>query len=177
MVGQYKTTGTPIASIWKKVDETATIAQIENRFANESADAYLSESEICSVPLVPQGTGSTSVAATKTALDAFWNGSQGGGRLTGDNLRELPYAQLYSRLTTRSNSYTVHVRVQVLQKLPNDPNQNVWNEGVDLVKGDWRGSYEIERYLDPAATAPKAGQPFAVGSYKFRIVSSRRFAP
>ncbi len=176
-VSTYKASGTVLPSIWKTVDETKTIAQIENRFANNSADAYLSESEICSVPLVPQGVGSTttSVTAMKNALDSFWNGSQGAGHLTGDNLRELPYAQLYSRLTTRSNSYTVHVHVQVLQKLPSDPNQNVWNEGVDLVKGDWRGSYEIERYLDPTATAPAAGQP--LGPYKFRIVSSRRFAP
>jgi len=175
MVNKYKAAGTAITSIWKKVDETATIAQIEDRFANNSADAYLSESEICTVPLVPQGLASTNVGTTKTALDAFWNGSQGQGRLTGDNLRELPYAQLYSRLTTRSNSYTVHVRVQVLKKLSNDPNQNVWNEGVDVVQGDWRGSYEIERYLSPTASAPAAGQP--LGPYKFRIVSSRRFAP
>jgi uncharacterized protein (TIGR02600 family) len=175
MVSSYKTAGTPITSIWKTVDENATISQIENRFANSSADAYLSESEICTVPLVPQGLASTSVAATQTALDAFWNGAQGQGRLTGDNLRELPYAQLYGRLTTRSNSYTVHVRVQVLQKLPGDPQQNVWKEGVDLIRGDWRGSYEIERYLDPTATAPTAGQP--LGPYKFRIVSVRQFAP
>jgi hypothetical protein len=175
MAQQYKSPGTPIASIWKTVDENATIAQIENRFANNSADAYLSESEICSVPLVPQGQASTGVAATKTALDAFWNGSLGAGRLTGDNLRELPYAQLYSRLTTRSNSYTVHVRVQVLQKLASDPDQNIWKEGTDLILGDWRGSYEIERYLDPAASAPVAGQP--LGPYKFRIVSCKQFAP
>jgi len=175
LAGQYKSPGTAIASIWKTVDENATIAQIENRFASGSVDAYLSESEVCAVPLVPQGLASTSVTATQTALDSFWNGSSGAGRLTGGNLRELPYAQLYGRLTTRSNSYTVHLRVQVLQKLPNDPNQNVWNEGVDLVQGDWRGSYEIERYLDPAATAPAAGQP--LGPYKFRTVSSRRFAP
>jgi uncharacterized protein (TIGR02600 family) len=168
MANPYKTAGTPIDSIWHPVDEDATIAQIENRFANGSADAYLSESEICTVPLVPQG-----VAAAN--LDAFWNGAQGAGRLTGDNLRELPYAQLYGRLTTRSNSYTVHVRVQVLQKLPRDPQQNVWKEGTDVVLGEWRGSYEIERYLDPAATAPAAGQP--LGPYRFRIVSSRRFAP
>jgi uncharacterized protein (TIGR02600 family) len=171
----YKSSGTALASIWNTVDENATIAQIENRFAGASVDAYLSESEICTVPLVPQGQASSSVAATQTVLDSFWNGFSAAGGLTGDNLRELPYAQLYGRLTTRSNSYTVHVRVQVLQKLPHDPNQNVWNEGVDLVKGDWRGSYEIERYLDPAATAPVAGQP--LGPYKFRIVSSRRFAP
>lgn len=171
----YKSSGTARTSIWNKVDENATIAQIENRFANNSADAYLSESEICTVPLVPLGQASDNVADTQAALDSFWNGFAAAGGLTGDNLRELPYAQLYGRLTTRSNSYTVHVRVQVLQKSPHDPNQNVWNEGVDLVRGDWRGSYEIERYLDPAATAPVAGSPLRL--YKFRIVSSRRFAP
>jgi uncharacterized protein (TIGR02600 family) len=162
----YKTAGTPIDSIWHPVDEDATIAEIESRFA--TGDAYLAESEICTVPLVPKG-----IAVGN--LDAFWNGAQGAGRLTGDNLRELPYAQLYGRLTTRSNSYTVHVRVEVLQKLARDPQQNVWKEGTDLVLGDWRGSYEIERYLDPAATAPAAGQP--LGPYRFRIVSARRFAP
>jgi uncharacterized protein (TIGR02600 family) len=174
----YKSPGKPSTSVfWNPVDEDETIAQIENKFTNSSGDAYLSESEICTVPLVPQGLvpQGTSVAATQTALDAFWNGNAGGGRLTGDNLRELPYAQLYGRLTTRSNSYTVHVRVQVLKKLPHDPNQGVWNEGVDLVQGDWRGSYEIERYLDPAAKAPAAGS--ALGPYKFRIVSARQFAP
>jgi uncharacterized protein (TIGR02600 family) len=172
----YKSAGTALTGIWNTVDENATIAQIENKFAGNSVDAYLSESEICTVPLVPQGQASTNVAATQAALDSFWKGaSNPDGGLTGDNLRELPYAQLYSRLTTRSNSYTVHLHVQVLQKLPQDPNQNVWNEGTDLVLGDWRGSYEIERYLDPAAPAPSAGQP--LGPYKFRIVSARRFAP
>jgi uncharacterized protein (TIGR02600 family) len=166
MANPYKTTGPPIDSIWHPVDEDATIAQIESRFA--TGDAYIAESEICTVPLVPQG-----IAVGD--LDGFWNGAQGAGRLTGANLRELPYAQLYGRLTTRSNSYTVHVRVQVLQKLRHDPQQNVWKEGTDLVLGDWRGSYEVERYLDPAATAPVTGQP--LGPYRFRIVSSRRFAP
>ena len=177
--GTYKSSGAPSTStFWNSVDENSTIAQIENRFATNSVDAYLSESEICTVPLVPAGlvAPGTSVADTQTALDSFWNGyGQTAGGLTGDNLRELPYTQLYGRLTTRSNSYTVHIRVQVLQKLPQDPNQNVWNEGVDLVQGDWRGSYEIERYLDPAAEAPIAGQP--LGPYKFRVVSARRFAP
>jgi uncharacterized protein (TIGR02600 family) len=176
--GTYKLPGTPAnTNFWNSVDENATIAQIENKFANNSADAYLSESEICAVPLVPQGVvpAGSSVSTAQSLLEAFWNGYGSAGGLTGDNLRELPYAQLYSRLTTRSNSYTVHVRVQVLQKLPRDPNQNIWNEGVDLVQGEWCGSYEIERYLDPAASAPAAGSP--LGPYKFRVVSSRRFAP
>jgi uncharacterized protein (TIGR02600 family) len=162
----YKTTAAkPITTIWQTIDENATIAQIENRFAN--GDAYLTEGEICSVPLMPLNlTGS---------IESFWTSRSGAGYLTGDNLRELPYAQLYSRLTTKSNSYTVHMRVQVLQKLNDNSNPAVWREGTDLVLGDWRGSYEIERYLDPAATAPAAGQP--LGPYKFRIVSARRFTP
>ncbi len=171
MAGRYKSTGPPMASIWKAVDEDATIHLIEKRFTDGNPvknDAFLAESEICTVPLVPQGV-------TSDSLSRFWNDSSGAGRLTGDNLRELPYAQLYGRLTTRSNSYTVHVRVQVLKKLPGDPDQGVWKEGIDLVLGDWRGSYEIERYLDPAATAPASGAP--LGPYRFRIVSSRRFSP
>ena len=176
--GTYKSSGTALTGIWNAVDENATIAQIENKFANNSVDAYLSESEICTVPIVPYlnpSPFSTNVAPTQAALETYWNGFQPTGGLTGVNLRELPYAQLYGRLTTRSNSYTVHIRVQVLQKLRGDPNQNVWNEGVDLVQGDWRGSYEIERYLDPAASAPAADTP--LGPYKFRILSSRQFAP
>jgi len=167
MVSSYKSSGKTITSIWQTVDEDKTIEQIENRFAGTGTDAYLSESEICMVPLVPKNL--------TTSFDSFWNSFQGAGQLTGDNLRELPYAQLYSRLTTRSNSYTVHVRVQVLKKLSNDPNQGIWHEGTDLVLGDWRGSYEIERYLDPSAQAPAAGQP--LGPYRYRIVSSRRFTP
>ncbi len=171
----YKSSGTLGPSIWNPVDENATIAQIENKFADNSADAYLSESEICTVPLVPLGQASDNVADTQAALDTFWNGPAALGGLTGDNLRELPYAQLYSRLTTRSNSYTVHVRVQVLKKLTHDPDQNIWKEGTDLILADWRGSYEIERYLDPAAQAPTTGSP--LGPYRYRILSAHRFAP
>jgi uncharacterized protein (TIGR02600 family) len=176
----YKSAGPPMASIWDPVDENATLEQIESRFANNSADAYLSESEICTVPLVPLINPSLyvplNVTATQANLDSFWHGLWApDGQLTGDNLRELPYAQIYGRLTTRSNSYTVHIRVQVLKKLTSDPQQNVWKEGTDVVLADWRGSYEIERYLDPAAVAPAAGLP--LGPYKFRILSARRFAP
>ena len=178
----YKSSGLA-TSIWNPVDQDATVAQIESRFANGSADAYLSESEICAVPLVPKLSPSLvstnyGVAGTQTNLAAFWNPSNlanVNGALTGDNLRELPYAQIYSRLTTRSNSYTVHVWVQVLKKITTDPNQNVWNPASDIVLGEWRGSYEIERYLNPAASAPAAGTQ--LGPYDFRIVSKRRFAP
>jgi uncharacterized protein (TIGR02600 family) len=165
-------TNTAIPTIWQKVDENATITQIENRLA--TGDAYLTEGEICSVPLVPMNLGTSTI-------ENFWTSRSGSGYLTGDNLRELPYAQIYSRLTTRSNSFTVHVRAQVLQKLNDHTNPAVWREGTDRVLGEWRGSYEIERYLDPAAKAPAppttTAPGAALGPYKFRIVSARRFTP
>ena len=37
-------------------------------------------------------------------------------RQTGDNVKERPYANLYPRLTTRSNTYRVHVVAQSLRK-------------------------------------------------------------
>ena len=151
--GSYKTLPPPASfatsgAVWRTIDEDATISQIESRFA--IGDAYLTEGEICSVPLVPQNLNGVTP-------ETFWSTTSGKGFLTGDNLRELPYAQIYSRLTTRSNSYTVHIRAQVLQKRNDGTNPAVWREGIDHVLGDWRGSYEIERYLDPKATAPRRG--------------------
>ncbi len=151
---------------WRTVDENATITQIESRFAG--GDVYLTEGEICSVPLIPDNLNGLTP-------EAYWTNTTAPGFLTGDNLRELPYAQLYSRLTTRSNSFTVHIRAQALQKINDHSNPAVWREGVDRVVGEWRGSYEIERDLDPAATAPTTGTP--LGPYKFRIVSAQRFTP
>lgn len=182
-IANYKSANTAINSIWNAVDMDATMAQIDDRFANKSTDAYLSESEICTVPLVPAIKPNSpfsdhlNVATTKTELSKFWNSAQAiNGQLTGDNLREQPYAQIYSRLTTRSNSYTVHIRAQVLKKLTHDPDQNVWKEGTDVVLSDWRGSYEIERYLDPDASAPKPADP-RLTAYKFRIISAHAFQP
>jgi uncharacterized protein (TIGR02600 family) len=167
---KYKTAqATPLKTIWNTIDEDATVQEIEARFA--TGDAYLTEGEICSVPLIPTGVPAGTI-------ETYWTSRlSGAGFLTGDNLRELPYAQLYNRLTTKSNSYTIHLHVQVLQKLNDHTDPAVWREGTDLVLGDWRGSYEIERYLDPAATAPAAGQPFPASAWKFRVVSAKRFTP
>ena len=62
-------------SIWQPVDENATIAAWESRFA--TGDAYLAESEICTEPIIPVGQ-------TASTLDAFWNGAQGAQQATVD---------------------------------------------------------------------------------------------
>ncbi|MDB6140657.1 MAG: Verru Chthon cassette protein, partial [Verrucomicrobiaceae bacterium] len=101
---------------------------------------------------------------------------------TGDNLREAPYAQLYPRLCTRSNVFTVHYRVQLLHKSRStQPDQ--WVEGKDQVVAEYRGQSTVERYLDPKdtkipdyATATLASD--AVDDfYKYRVTNRRQFSP
>ena len=181
---------------------------------------FITASEICDIPLIPadQPTVGTStpynIVGTSTTGDLqgvapasydailaqFWYGSnsttlttsppQFGHRLTGDNSLERPYSMIYPRLTTKSNTYTVHVRVQSLKKATNTP-VAIFKDGQDQVTGEFRGSFVIERYLDPTtagfylnsnlsspmtmaqvATNPAGAQ---LGPYKFRIISSKQF--
>jgi hypothetical protein len=94
-------------------------------------------------------------------------------------MRELPYGLLYPRLTTKSNSFTVHVKVQTLAKLRSDPAQNTFKEGTDKITGEFRGSFAIERYIDPSdPTIPDfaADATASLDShYRFRILSSKQF--
>jgi hypothetical protein len=114
--------------------------------------------------------------------------------LTADNMREKPYADIYPRVTTKSNTYTVYMRVQTLRKRPlvggstaaKDKFYLEWNEGQDQVLAEYRGATTIERYLDPQdrrITEPtrtdyldpdkKSLEPI----YRFRVIESKRFAP
>jgi hypothetical protein len=94
--------------------------------------------------------------------------------LTGDNLREKPYADLYSRLTTKSNTYTIHVRAQSLQKRPGSK-ADEWTEGKDIITSEYRGSFSIERFLNPNITSYDEKDPLT--DYKFRVVDTKQFAP
>jgi uncharacterized protein (TIGR02600 family) len=146
-----------------------TLKVFEN-FFEDGKRTLRTPSEICSLPLVPQG-------ATNSTLNTFWNSH----RLTSDTLRESPYKQLYSRLTTKSNTYTVHYRVQVL-KQADAANPGRWKEGRDVVQGEYRGATTIERYVDPCdpeipdyATEPNP-RPLA-DFYQFRVLANRQFIP
>jgi hypothetical protein len=118
-------------------------------------------------------------------MSSFWSAH----KLTGDNALEKPYACIYPRLTTRSNSYTVHVRVQTLPQ--NSRNTTfILKAAQNQPTGEFRGSFLIERYLDAnsagfvdstgkPATVPASGDTtgLALGPYRFRVVSSKQFAP
>jgi uncharacterized protein (TIGR02600 family) len=179
----YKTTATQAGfRLPINLDSSAgTLKGFEQRFA--SGEIFRSASEICDIHLVPQGTTYGSLET-----GSFWRDH----KLTGDNSRERPYTHIYPRLTTKSNSYTVHVRVQALKKLPTgSPDQ--WIEGRDQVLSEYRGSSLIERYIDPndprlpdfagAPTADDNGNGIPNADeivdpyYRFRIISTKKFAP
>ncbi len=161
-----------------------TLSQFKFRFTNADNTglyAFRTAAEICDVHLIPDDVGSLSLT-DKTAVDTMMATYWSTHTLTGDNSRERPYTTLYPRLTTRSNTFRVHYRVQALKKLPGSV-ADVWTEGADLVNSEGRGSVLIERYLDANDTSipdyadNPAKTPTLDSKYKFRVVSVNRFAP
>ena len=159
-----------------------TLAAFEARFA--ANDIFRSASEICSIPLVPQsptvvGITAANTNSINTVMNAWWQGYA----YTGENSKERPYARIYPKLTTKSNTYTVHYRVESLKKSPNgDP--TIWTEGKDKVLATFRGSTTIERFVNPRN--PKipdyTGVPLPLTDtyalpYQFRIIGQRQFSP
>ncbi len=154
------------------IDPTATLSQFKTKF--DAGSVFKSASEICDVHIVPQGQ---SVSSMKT----FWDTNA----LTGDNTRERIYTTLYPRLTTRSNTYTVHFRVQSLKKVPGSV-AGTWTEGKDVVSGEYRGSTTLERFIDAnnSKIPDYAANPSLIPTmktldtfYKWRVVENKQFAP
>ena len=155
-------------------------------------DIFRSPAELCSLDLVPNDTsdGNAKSDYQSTGFTAnmsnYWNNHQ----LTGTNSKDRPYANIYPLLTTKSNSYTVHFRVQSLQPLQGaNAAPTLWREGTDVVLSEYRGSQTIERYVDPSLLAglpdyaadAQAGTLSSAAllsnSYRFRVDSTRQFSP
>jgi uncharacterized protein (TIGR02600 family) len=152
-----------------------TISEIDKRFA--TGDVYRSSTEICNISLVPSDSTGTPINPT-----TFWSTR----RATSDTLREQPYTALLSRVTTKSNTFTVHYRVQALRQPPRaGRNWAEWDEARDQVVGEYRGSTTIERFLDPnAQNIPDYTQVNLSGNYdpidkfyRWRVLSQKQFAP
>jgi uncharacterized protein (TIGR02600 family) len=175
------------------VDAKATVKLIEGRL-NRGQNFRLS-AEVCDLPLVPKSesdaggglkprsytpdspgiTVSASETSILTALQQFWDRNP-----TADNMRERPYASLQPRVTTVSNSFTVHYIAQSIQKARSSP-VGTFDETKDGIKAEWRGSSQIERFIDPSdSSLPDAAVDTDADlslHYRWRIVSERRFAP
>jgi len=177
------------------LDPDATLTLFADRFAKNNP--FISASEICEMFLVPKPENKPSPTAPEAAsvnpyqtqpptngtaaailsyVQTFWQSATGGAG-TADNLRERPYAALYPRLTTKSNTYTVHLRVQSLKKRPGSDPQT-FDQTKDTVTSEYRGSFMIERFLDPnASTFDITNSNSTLGPYKFRVVNTKQFSP
>ena len=192
----------------RPIDVTKTLYQFEQKFrhtatgSNHAAARYRglfrSPSQICEIHLIPdvrnQSSGeadltnvrgindTTSGTQLQTVMDQFWLNHAP----TGDNTRERPYSNLYNRVTTRGNTFRVHMRAQVIRTT-----RSTAVDTVDPVKtavlSEYRGSSLVERYIDPtdastkipdyaASTNPLSLPPLET-FYKFRTLESKRFSP
>ena len=140
---------------------------------------FHSAAQICDIYLVPQGFSWASTSAAQSA----WYGSSFG--LVGDNERERPYADIYGRVTTKSNTFKVHFTVQSIKPSPSDAAIGQWNESRGAVTGQYIGSSVIERYIDPSGSAiqdyASLSNPLSVpnleSSYRWRVVEQHQFVP
>lgn len=152
-----------------KVDAEKTLAQFEERFAQ--GRAFISPSEICDIYLVPKGAPGIT---RHEQMEAFWKAHL----LTGDNTRERPYAGIYPRVTTRSNTFRVHYIAQTLKKARSSQPDEI--EAEDRVTGEYRGSSLIERHLDPTQADLPDFATNAAGQtldhfHQLRVLETRRF--
>jgi hypothetical protein len=172
------------------LDLAQTLTGFNNMFttgtpdgSGSTPDIFRSATQICNIWLVPAGQ-----SLTYAGMRAFWlNTTASGGILTGDNVRERPYANLYQKLTTKSNTFTIHMRVQTLKMAKVvDPTYASWVEGSDQIVGEYRGSSTIERYLDTSSSNipdyATLSQPLTAGQaidnfYKFRVIETKQFTP
>lgn len=120
-----------------KIDAKRTLNGFRTRLDGGKGKLFVSPTEIATLYLVPQGV--------TMDIAAYWADQT----FTGDNVRERPYANLLAKLTTKSNSYSVHVIAQALKK-GKTPGSNpaVFGQKADRVTGEWRGTFLIERFLD-----------------------------
>jgi uncharacterized protein (TIGR02600 family) len=153
-----------------------TLKAFDLRFNDRAIGLFRSATQICEMNLIPAGYKDSTMAE-------FWKANP----LTGDNVREKPYVDIYPRLTTKSNVFNVHVRVQALKKAVNTP-PDQWVAGKDLVLSEYRGSSIIERYIDPNdprlpdfarafASDPSDPQLNIDQYYRMRVVSTKTFTP
>lgn len=155
-----------------------TLRQFKEKF--DKGEIFRSATEICDIFLVPEGKAWSTDAAARSA----WYGDD--FAMVGDNTRERPYAHLHNKLTTKSNTFTVHYHAEVLQK-PKSRMASAPTE-FDTAKGDRtaaaeRGATTFERYLDPSdprivSTDPAAASATSLEEfYRTRIVHTSVFRP
>jgi hypothetical protein len=164
----------------RPVDVGQTLRQWEEIFSGERTGTptlFRSATELCEQHLVPVGT--TLEQMRQEGAAGYW----GRHEATGENARERHYANLYGRVTTRSNSFRVHVRAQALSKARGSDPGVFSAENGDGVEAEVRGSVLVERYLDPgdgelpdmAVERDQLGTVSLEELHRYRVLERERF--
>jgi uncharacterized protein (TIGR02600 family) len=144
----YKTQTSDVK--WRHfIDTEQTLQQFEGRFAD--GDYFRSATEISEQYLVPEGEMlGEKVDGDYPQMRAFWDEH----KLTGDNVKERPYTNLHSHLTTKSNHFKIYAIVQPITKSP-DGDPAVFDPSADTLGEATRISATLRRLLDgtPACDA------------------------
>ena len=175
--GKYKEQNGGSDSWRSKIDAYETMKQWEDKFKEN--ELFRSPTEICEMYLVPEGeTLGTRSGKDYPKMRKFWESN----RLTGDNTKERPYANMQPRLTTKSNVFKVHMIVQTLRKARSTDADKVDPE-KDKPVGTWRGSALIERFIDPSDKKipdyfndPNMTNQSLEKFYNYRVLHIKQFA-
>lgn len=201
------------------IDHKETLKQFDSKFAypdgprivpslENQGDIFRTASELCEMwlvpdPILPPAGSTLSHDFTLTDIANWWDPDNANGfTLVGDNSRERPYTTLLARLTTKSNTFQVHYRAQIIKQSPMSPTNagqrrdeeeyKTFDSDVDGVLAEYRGSTIIERFIDPNddddelpdyakladSNALRLGNFKSLDQfYRFRVVSEKRFAP
>lgn len=146
------------------INPEETVRQFNYRYDGVALDptevelpfnCFRSATEVCELWLVPEkfGNGDRYESDEKWTLEyiigdpargyGFWEHR----KLTGDNLRERPYANIYPRVCVRSNVFKVHMITQTLQKARSS-SPETFDPAVDSITAEWRGAATLERSID-----------------------------
>lgn len=170
------------------VDRDLTIKSFDGFFKLSETNAeqgfFKTASEVCDRYLYPKiPTQRLNYRGNDRDIEALWEAYN----LQGDNVREKPYADLLPRVTAKSNTYTVHMRVQALRQPvgKTDSDYLKWKQTENAIAGEYRGETTIERYLDAEDPIFKGDAEKTVDPdqeslepyYRFRVIHNKRFLP
>lgn len=188
----------------RHIDMTQTLKQMDERFRFAATGAgylpglFRTASQICEIHLIPKASNlrtsrgepsltNLSPSNRQTSMGAFWRYNN----LTGDNMRERPYSNIYQKVTTRSNSYRVYFLAQTIRKAKSVDSATI-DLSKDSVTGEYRGSALLDRYLDfdsvEKGISTTAFPDYADGSnpftkpsletmYHYRVLEMKQFSP
>lgn len=140
--GTYKNGNSPSDRFRRHIDASRTL-RLWGRRVFDTGAVFLTASQVCEHPLVPEGLTSHGEELTMSEVNDFWAVH----RLTGDNSKERPYARLYPRLTTRSNTFRVHFITQSVKKARSTA-PDTFDSEHDRVTATSQGNAILYRNLD-----------------------------